>query len=32
MTEAIKTADLVIGAVLIPGAKTSKIITEDILS
>ncbi len=31
MTEAIKTADLVIGAVLIPGAKTSKIITEDMV-
>ncbi|MEW8972600.1 MAG: alanine dehydrogenase [Tissierellaceae bacterium] len=29
--EAVKTADLVIGAVLIPGAKTSKIITEEMV-
>src|SRR5699024_127303 len=31
MTEAIKTADLVIGAVLIPGAKAPKLVTEEMV-
>lgn len=31
LTEVIKTADLVIGAVLIPGAKTPKLITEEMI-
>lgn len=31
LTAAIKTADLVIGAVLIPGAKTPKLITEEMI-
>src|SRR5699024_858993 len=31
MTEAIKTADLVIGAVLIPGARAPKLVTEEMV-